>query len=73
MDRSDPIEFPFILISDDGVVMTTKRGARQFVVHGRKDIAYAMMYAWIAYLTWLRMYDEDEIQSPEDQAGCSIF
>jgi hypothetical protein len=42
------------LVNDEGEYLTTARGARQFTSLGKKDIAYAMLYAYIAFLIWLK-------------------
>jgi hypothetical protein len=38
----------------DGTFAFTKRNARQFSARGRKDLAYALMYARVAFLVWLK-------------------
>lgn len=40
--------------NEDGTWKTTARGARVFSSTGKKDIAYAMIYAYVGFLCWLK-------------------
>jgi hypothetical protein len=41
-------------VKEDGTWLLTRRGARQFFASGKKDVAYAMIYAYVRFLIWLR-------------------
>lgn len=43
------------LTNPDGAPMFTTRNARQFKSSGRDDIAMAIIYAYLAFVVWLRM------------------
>lgn len=40
---------------EDGTEIRTKNGFRQFIARGRKDIAYAKIYAYVAFLSYLAL------------------
>lgn len=44
-----------VITNHDGTQVTTKNGVRKFATTGRDDIAMALIYAYIAFLVWLRM------------------
>jgi hypothetical protein len=48
-------------VKEDGTWLLTRRGARQFFASGKKDVAYAMIYAYVRFLIWLR-YGESELE-----------
>jgi len=37
--------------------VTNSRGVKRFILPPRKDIAFSGMYAWGAFLTWLKLYE----------------
>lgn len=43
-----------VLTDESGAWVTGRRGGRSFSASGKKDIAYAMIYTWVAFLVWLR-------------------
>lgn len=43
-----------VVTNDDGTWALTRHNARQFVATGKKDIAYAAMFAYICFLIWLK-------------------
>ena len=43
-----------VIVNDVGEWVTTKRGAKQFEAVGKKDVAYAMIYAYIGFKMWIR-------------------
>jgi len=53
---------------DDGTFAFTKRNARRFSSRGRKDVAYAFMYAWIAFLAWIKRGEDAWETAAEDAA-----
>jgi hypothetical protein len=59
--------------NDDGSTYYSKNKAREFSAKGRKDFAYAMMYAFTRALLWIKTYgDEAGDTVPEgDQALCA--
>lgn len=54
---------------EDGTYAMTKRGARQFAALGKKDLVSAAMYAYCAFLIWLRSDDFCSPIAEEDAAG----
>ena len=48
----------------------TKNGAKQFIAKGRKDFAYAGMYAFAKFMAWLRDHGDEFIIPEEDAAMC---
>jgi hypothetical protein len=57
---------------DNGETYYDKNGARSFSAKGRKDFAYAGMYAFTAFLSWFRSRGEDDFApKAEDAAMCS--
>ncbi len=56
----------------DGTIMLTKNGARKFkVLRGRKDFAYAAMYAYLRFLCWLKGLEQDGEVPEEDRDMCA--
>jgi hypothetical protein len=45
-EMTDQLRNITVATLDDGTFAFTKRNARQFSSRGRKDVAYAFMYAW---------------------------
>jgi len=58
-----------VLTDDEGEWITTKRGAKQFEWVGKKDIAYAMIYCYMAFRMWLKSGMQDEAGGDEEYAG----
>lgn len=54
---------------DDGSYLFTRRNARQFSSRKKKDLAYAALYAYVAFLCWLRGDGVEEWSSAENQEG----
>lgn len=52
-----------VVTREDGTVAYTKNNARQFVATGRKDVAYTHVYAWVAFLVWLKLEGAEEQES----------
>ena len=48
-----------VLTRDDGTLALTRNNARQFSASGKKDLAYACIYAYIRFLAWLKMGEMD--------------
>lgn len=48
----------------------SKNGAKQFICKGRKDFAYAGMYAHVKFLTWLKAHGDEFVIPEEDAAMC---
>lgn len=55
---------------EDGTYAFTKRNARQFSSRGKKDLAYSLMYAWVAFLVWLKADDRNEWDTRESSNVC---
>ena len=54
-----------VLTKENGEWQLTRNGAKQFVAAaGKKDLAYACLFAWIRFLMWLKTndgeFDDDE-------------
>jgi hypothetical protein len=56
------------LMNDDGTWAMTKNNARQFTAVGRKDLAYACIFAWVRFLIWLQI-GEFEYQQDDGEDG----
>ncbi len=55
--------------NDDGSVFYTSHNARSFSARGKKDFAYAMIYAYIRFLMWVKNFEEMESDTvPEGDA-----
>lgn len=54
----------------DGKIMTTARGFRMFIATGKKDVAYAGLYAHAGGQLWLKKVEEGE--GAEDEAEAMI-
>lgn len=55
---------------DTGEYLLTRNGAKQFAALGKKDIAYAMIYAYIRFLMWLKLNAlELDTESEEGDSG----
>lgn len=59
-----------VVMNDDGTYALTKRGARQWEWTGKKDVAYAKFYAYVAFRIWLAGGDENLEVKGEDAAMC---
>lgn len=60
-----------VVTDADGRVQFTRNNARQFVARGRKDIAYAGLYCYVAFRVWLEEQDEDYSPDGESASMCS--
>lgn len=56
----------YVVVNDDGTWVVTKHGALTFAAHGRKDIIYAGIYAYVRFLIWLKS-GEFEMMESEDE------
>lgn len=54
----------------DGKTFYTKNNAREFSSKGHKDFAYAAMFAYCAFLSWLKDAEMDVESNPEDRDLC---
>lgn len=61
-----------VATNDDGTWALTRHHARQFSATGKKDIAYAGIYAYIRFLIWLRSGATATLK-PEDASGFSVM
>lgn len=59
-----------VLTRDDGTLLLTKRNARQYAVRGKKDIAYAGIYAFVRFLVWLKNGDNQFALTGDDAVMC---
>lgn len=62
-----------VTMNDDGSYAVTKRGAHQWEWTGKKDIAYAMFYAYVAFRVWLAGGDAGLEVKGEDAAMSMVF
>lgn len=54
----------------DGSTYRSKNQARSFSAKGRKDFAYAAMFAYVAFLVWFKSNADDFKVNPEDEEMC---
>lgn len=57
-----------VATKDDGTYAFTKHNVRMFSARGRKDLAYAFMYAHVAFLIWLRQVGQEEMYGGGDDS-----
>lgn len=57
--------------NDDGSTYFNKNNARIFGSKGRKDFAYAALYAFSAFICWLKGTNRDFAVADEDEAMCA--
>ncbi|HEV2330563.1 MAG TPA: hypothetical protein VGY56_17420 [Verrucomicrobiae bacterium] len=55
-----------VVTRDDGTLALTRNNARQFMASGKKDLAYACIYAYIRFLAWLKMGEMDLENEAQD-------
>lgn len=60
-----------VLTTPEGGTYRSKNGARSFSAKGRKDFAYAAMFAYVAFLVWFKGNADDFKRSDEDEEGCA--
>ena len=53
----------------DGTYALTGHSAKQFSAGGKKDLAYACIYAYVRFLVWLKMGELEFGEGREDEAG----
>lgn len=58
------------LTNDEGIYLLTARNAHRFGSRGKKDLAYAAMYAYMAFLVWLK---SGELADSEGNEGAEMF
>jgi hypothetical protein len=58
--------------NDDGSIFYSKHNARLFSGKGRKDFAYAMLYAFVRFLMWVQTFEDQEgdYVAAEDMDQC---
>ena len=54
---------------ENGEYVVTRNGGLTFHATGRKDIAYAMMLAWVAFLLWLKAQEDDFQGGKSEESG----
>lgn len=57
-----------IQTNPDGSTYYSKNGARAFSAKGRKDFAYALKYAYTAFLSWLQSRDLEDFAVPDEDS-----
>ncbi len=62
-----------VAMQDDGTWSLTRNGAFQYSAPGKKDLAYAMIYAYVKFLIWLSGDEGEFTQRAEDAQGMSIM
>ena len=55
----------------DGSTYRNGYGAREFSARGKKDMAYAALYCFTAFIAWLKIWDDGDGLKEEDRAGAS--
>lgn len=61
-----------VATNTDGTWQLTGHGAKQFSAIGKKDMAYAAIFAYMAFLIWLATGDFTVVD-PEDVGQCAAF
>ncbi len=59
-----------VVTEENGMPATTGNGARQFTAKGKKDFAYAAMFAYLRFLLWLQFGDLDGDDAGDGDGGC---
>lgn len=62
-----------VATNDDGTFIFTKRQARVFSAQGKKDIAYSLLYAEVAFRIWLKQTDQEEYGESESDSGVFVW
>lgn len=63
-----------VVTRDDGMWAVTGHGAKQYVAAGKKDLAYAILMAYLRFLVWLKMNEMDFSGEGEgEDGGCYVF
>lgn len=61
-----------VATKENGEILTTRNGACTFSSTGKKDIAYAMMLAWIAFVHWLKLAETEFGGGDGDDGSCVV-
>ena len=59
-----------ILTKENGEALLTRNNAKQYVSAGKKDLAYACLFAYIRFLMWLRTNDGEFDDEGDGEVGC---
>lgn len=62
-----------VATKEDGTWAVTRNGAKTFSAHGKKDLAYACIFAYVRFLIWLRMGELDFMRGSQESGGCHVF
>lgn len=54
---------------DDGTWSLTRNGAKKFISGRKKDLAYALILAWVRFLIWLKLGEGEWGLANEDEVG----
>ena len=57
----------------DGTYALTGHSAKQFSAGGKKDLAYACIYAYVRFLVWLKMGELEFGEGREDESGYYVM
>ena len=58
-----------VATNGDGTFALTGHGAKQFSAAGKKDLAYACIYAYVRFLVWLKMGELEFADGDSEQPG----
>jgi len=57
----------------DGTYALTGHSAKQFSAAGKKDLAYACIYAYVRFLVWLKLGELEFGEGSEDGSGYYVM
>ena len=62
-----------VATQSDGTYALTGHSAKQFSAAGKKDLAYACIYAYVRFLVWLKMGELEFGEGREDESGYYVM
>jgi hypothetical protein len=57
----------------DGTYALTGHSAKQFSAAGKKDLAYACIYAYVRFLVWLKLGELEFGEGNEEESGYYVM
>jgi hypothetical protein len=58
-----------VVVDGNGNYVLTGHGAKQFIAAGKKDLAYAAIYAYVRFRVWLKMGELEFAEGANEQPG----
>ena len=62
-----------VATNGDGTYALTGHSAKQFSAGGKKDLAYACIYAYVRFLVWLKMGELEFAEGNEEESGYYVM